>query len=100
MHWSRLDGNEWSSPKPVSGPSAWNPEAATDSAGNLWIAWDSYRNGNFDVFLARVSPSGEIDLSPIASSGADSSTAPGRALKRRALSRRTSSPSPAAPSGS
>jgi hypothetical protein len=27
---------------------------AFDSKGNVWVAYDSYRNGNYDVFLTRV----------------------------------------------
>jgi uncharacterized protein DUF3604 len=60
VHWSRLNGDKWSKPQPVSGPSAWNPEAATDSAGNLWIVWDSYRTGNYDIFLRKITAAGEL----------------------------------------
>ncbi len=58
VYWSKLEGDDWSAPKAISGPSAWNPEAATDSAGNLWVAWDSYRNDNYDIYLRRVGADG------------------------------------------
>ena len=37
------------------------PDAASDSAGNLYIAWDSYRNGNYDIFLRKVNTDGSMD---------------------------------------
>ncbi|HFB98751.1 MAG TPA: hypothetical protein ENJ62_06395, partial [Bryobacterales bacterium] len=60
VYWSRLSGDEWSAPQRISGPSAWNPEAAADSGGNLWVVWDSYRTGNYDVFLRRVGRNGAL----------------------------------------
>jgi hypothetical protein len=56
--WSRLAGDAWSSPAEISGPSAWMPDAAADSQGNLWVAWDSYRNRNYDIFLRRIGADG------------------------------------------
>ena len=58
---SNLRGNTWSEPAEISGPSAWMPDAASDSAGNLYIAWDSYRNGNYDIFLRKVNTDGSMD---------------------------------------
>ncbi len=29
----------------------WEPAVAFDSAGTVWVAYDSYANGNYDVFL-------------------------------------------------
>ncbi len=37
------------------------PDAAGDSAGNLYIAWDSYRTGNYDVFLRKVNADGSME---------------------------------------
>jgi len=33
----------------------WEPSVAFDSTGAIYVAYDSYRNGNYDVFLAKVS---------------------------------------------
>src|SRR5260370_40884217 len=37
------------------------PAAAADSKGNVWIGWDGYENGNFDVFLRRLAASGKLE---------------------------------------
>ncbi len=49
------DGN-WSEQVQVSGRPGndWNPAVAIDSLGAAWIAYDSYRNGNYDVFLVAM----------------------------------------------
>jgi hypothetical protein len=60
VYWSRLEGDAWSPPQTASGPSAWHPEAALDSRGNLWVTWDSYRNGNYDIFLRRIGFDGTL----------------------------------------
>src|SRR5262249_18154733 len=52
--WSRLEGDRWSTPVEVSGPNAWMPDADCDSKGDLYVAWDSYRTGNYNVFLRRI----------------------------------------------
>jgi len=57
---STLHGNNWSKPTEISGPNAWMPDAAGDSAGNLYIAWDSYRTGNYDIFLRKVNADGSM----------------------------------------
>ena len=31
----------------------WAPAIAADGKGNVYVAWDSYENGNYDVFLRR-----------------------------------------------
>jgi hypothetical protein len=58
--WSKLSGKSWSAPRELSGPSAWAPGAAFDSKGNLYVAWDSYRAGNYDIFLRRISADGSM----------------------------------------
>ncbi len=46
----------------------WEPRLAFGSGDEALIVFDSYRNGNFDVFLARVSPNGGVKLVPVACS--------------------------------
>ncbi len=58
---STLHGNQWSKPTEISGASAWMPDAASDAAGNLYIAWDSYRTGNYDVFLRKANADGSME---------------------------------------
>ena len=31
----------------------WAPAIAADHEGNVYVAWDSYENGNYDVFMRR-----------------------------------------------
>ncbi|MXY69255.1 MAG: hypothetical protein F4Y47_11980 [Acidobacteriia bacterium] len=44
---------EWSETVSVSGRPGndWSPTVALDSQGTVWVAYDSYRNGNYDVYL-------------------------------------------------
>ena len=60
VYWTTYDGETGSEPREISGPSAWVPEAAADSKGNLWVTWDSYRNGNYDIYLRKISPDGTL----------------------------------------
>lgn len=47
----------------------WEPRLAFGEKDEALIVFDTYRNGNFDVYLARVTPAGEVkDLTPIADS--------------------------------
>jgi hypothetical protein len=50
-------GDRWSSPIKVTEHPAndWEPSVAVNSRGEAAIAWDSYRHGNYDVFLRRFS---------------------------------------------
>ncbi len=48
----------WSQPQRIGGPSVWMPEAAADREGNLHVAWDSYQNGNYDIFYRRIAAGG------------------------------------------
>ena len=32
----------------------WDPAVAIDSSGTAWVAYDSYKNGNYDVYLTGV----------------------------------------------
>ena len=56
--WSKLSGDEWNPAREISGASAWMPDAAADSKGNLYVAWDSYRTGNYDIFVRRIGADG------------------------------------------
>ena len=29
----------------------WDPAIAADSKGKVYVGWDSYQNGNYDVFM-------------------------------------------------
>src|SRR5580658_3640173 len=51
----------WSQPQRIGGPSVWNPDAAFDGEGNLHTAWDSYRDGNYDIFYRRIGADGTPD---------------------------------------
>lgn len=51
VFWSKLDGDRWSAPREISGAGAWAPQMAFDSKGAACIVWDSYRTGNYDIFL-------------------------------------------------
>ena len=44
---------DWSETVAVSGRPGndWSPAVALDSRGTAWVAYDSYRNGNYDVYL-------------------------------------------------
>ena len=48
-------GDEWSAPIKVTEHPAndWEPSVAVNSRGEAAIAWDSYRHGNYDIFLRR-----------------------------------------------
>ncbi|HLJ13669.1 MAG TPA: hypothetical protein VKV15_04175, partial [Bryobacteraceae bacterium] len=51
-----FDGERWSKTVRVTNGDAndWDPAVAFDSRGAVWIAYDSFRNGNYDVFLSQV----------------------------------------------
>ena len=42
---------------PLTG-NEWNPAIAADANGRVTVAWDSYRNGNYDIFAAHRDRSG------------------------------------------
>ena len=51
-----LSDGEWSEETAVSGQPGndWQPAVALDSSGTAWVAYDSYRNGNYDVYLVAM----------------------------------------------
>ena len=50
------DSGGWSDEMQVTGRPAndWEPSVAFDSGGTVWVAYDSYANGNYDVFLTAL----------------------------------------------
>ena len=63
----RFDGEKWSTDTRVTRTDAneWDPAVAIDSKGTTWVAYDSYRNGNYDVYLAKVNGSEASEI-PVA----------------------------------
>ena len=61
-------GTAWSKPIRVTSHAAgdWEPRLAFAAADEALIVFDSYRRGNFDVFLAKVTPAGKVTITPIA----------------------------------
>ena len=57
----------WSDTVQITGRPAndWEPAVAIDSSGTVWVAYDSYVNGNYDVFLTGVRD-GEITVPELA----------------------------------
>jgi hypothetical protein len=47
----------WKEPRSISRSTAssWNPAATADGKGNVYIAWDTYEKGNYDVRLFKTS---------------------------------------------
>ncbi len=50
------NSDTFSKPEAISNSrgNEWNPAIAADSSGRVTVAWDSYRNGSYDVY-ARTS---------------------------------------------
>jgi hypothetical protein len=51
------DDHPWKEPRPISQSTAndWNPAIAADTKGNVYVAWDTYDKGNYDVRLFKTS---------------------------------------------
>ena len=51
----------WSDDIPLGGERAgnWEPRLAFGEKGEAFVVFDSYRNGDFDLFLCRISPAGK-----------------------------------------
>lgn len=56
IQYCKFDGKSWSKPLAVTSDSEsdWYPRGAVDASGKVWIAFDSYRNGDYDVFLTSI----------------------------------------------
>ena len=52
----QLDGDRWTETIQVTdgAQNDWAPSPAIDSQGVVWISYDTYRNGSFDVCLAQI----------------------------------------------
>ncbi len=61
LYLSSWTGSAWSQPQRMSEASVWAPDAVSDKEGNLYLAWDSYRDGNYDIFFRHVRPDGTPD---------------------------------------
>ncbi len=50
------DGHPWQKPRRISDSPAndWTPAIAADSRGTIYVAWDTYDKGNYDVRLAVI----------------------------------------------
>ncbi|MGE0759887.1 MAG: hypothetical protein AB7O38_22925, partial [Pirellulaceae bacterium] len=70
IFYCHFDGENWSSPLAVTDGNAsdWYPQVAVDREGTAWIAFDSYRHGDYDVFLTSVRDGRVGALRPIAAS--------------------------------
>jgi hypothetical protein len=51
-----FDNGKWSPEVRVTNRASndWEPAVALDSKGTAWVAYDSYKNGNYDVFVTAV----------------------------------------------
>jgi hypothetical protein len=58
---STQNGDKFSEPAPVSNSRAneWNPAIAADSSGRVTVAWDSYRNGSYDIYARTARDQGQ-----------------------------------------
>jgi len=56
-----VEGHPWKEPRPISSSSAndWSPALATDSQGRVYVAWDTYDKGNYDVLLFALDKDGK-----------------------------------------
>ncbi|HEX3655041.1 MAG TPA: hypothetical protein VHV55_04510 [Pirellulales bacterium] len=68
---ARPDGS-WDKPRTVSTSSSddWSPAIAADSKGRVYVAWDTYDAGNFDVMLHATDETGQPQVRqwPVATS--------------------------------
>lgn len=58
------NGSEWSSEATISSSGDsdnWAPAIAADSQGNVWVGWDGYADGDFNVYVRRLRADGRWD---------------------------------------
>jgi hypothetical protein len=60
----------WTKPRIISESQAndWSPAIAADSRGNVFVAWDTYDRGNYDVQLCQVDREGHAKTHTVAGS--------------------------------
>ncbi len=65
---AQADGHPWQEPRVLSKSKAndWSPAIAADGQGNVYVAYDTYDQGNYDVLLAVVNK--EARTIPVATS--------------------------------
>ena len=61
-------GSAWSPEEKVSTSPAndWKPAIAADGSGRVYVAWDSYDKGNYDVLMRRWDDGAWSDIIPVA----------------------------------
>ena len=62
------DGHPWQAPRRVSASRAndWGPAIAADGKGRVYVAWDTYDRGNYDVLLRTIDPQDKPPAEPVA----------------------------------
>lgn len=61
---ARWDGSAWTGESTVSDTADadnWAPAVAADSRGNVWVGWDGYTDGDFNVYVRRRRADGRWD---------------------------------------
>ncbi len=55
------EGHPWKQPRTISRSAAndWTPSIAADSQGRVYVAWDTYDKGNYDVLLYTLDKDGK-----------------------------------------
>lgn len=53
---AQAQGHAWKEPRTISTSKAndWSPAIAADGKGNVFVTWDTYDKGNYDVMLCQV----------------------------------------------
>ena len=61
LYLASWNGAGWEKAQRMSEASVWAPDGVASKDGSLYLAWDSYRDGNYDVFFRHVRPDGTAD---------------------------------------
>ena len=60
-------GVSWSEPEPVNDDSTednWDPDIGADSAGNVYVVWQDWRDGNPEIWFSTNNPAGVAEQPP------------------------------------